>query len=157
MSPANSKQLGLGLSELTGHFSQNLLTFHCNSQDDNPNPMGLYWILKQNGMDPWKARGHCLSSWSQTMKKYWVFNTFISLPRFQLYWHGVSESWLDNLSWWVQSCHSRILGPATAVFKASEKLFWCSPYLLHCRALVTKAKGVTPHSGLLTFQIVTPH
>lgn len=92
----------------------------------------IYWIFKQNGMDPWKAREHCLSSWNQTMKKYWVFNTFISLPRCQLYWHGASESWLESLSCWVQLWHSRILEPATAGLQALWKIILLA--LIYCIA-----------------------
>lgn len=69
MSPANSKQLGLGHSKLTGHFSQTLLTFLFNSQDDIPNSVSSILNTKTKWALSWESQEHlCFLSKSRYEK-----------------------------------------------------------------------------------------
>lgn len=61
MSPANSKQLGLGHSELTWHFSQTLLTFLFNSQYDIPSSTNLILNIKTKWAASWESEGAAVS------------------------------------------------------------------------------------------------
>lgn len=70
MSPANSKQLGLGHSKLIGHFSQTLLTFLLNSQDDIPNSTSSILNAKTKWAVSWESQEYlCFLSKASYKKK----------------------------------------------------------------------------------------
>lgn len=152
MSAVNSKQLGLGLSELTGHFSQALCWHFIVTAKMTP-LQAIYWILKHNGMDPGESKGAPASLVEIKLGKNIeplilsscsLDSIFTSM---EITGCGLMISLLRILL-----CHSSCLGLQVSI--PCQKLFWW-PCPLHCKVLTMMQKVTTSHSGLATFSNIS--